>query len=68
MVYNPELLKQLLGERVADLFDGTVTVEPSKSEMSFGNLQVGDKLIFNLKSKPSQELREFVITTGKKNA
>jgi hypothetical protein len=50
MTYNPELVKQLLGEQVAELFDGTVTVEPtSDEEKSAYGLKIGDKLTFTLK-------------------
>ena len=49
MAYNPELIKQLLGEKVSELFDGTIEIEPSKNEI-FGNLKVGDKLTFKFKN------------------
>ncbi len=49
MVYNPELVEQLLGDKVAELFDGTITVEPSKGE-KIGDLLVGDKLTFKFKT------------------
>ena len=50
MAYNPELVKQLLGKEVAELFDGTIEAEPAKNELSYGNLKVGNKLIFNFKN------------------
>lgn len=61
MAYNPELVKQLLGDNVSELFDGTIKVEPSKNEMIYGNLKVGDKLIFNFKN-PSKVTRIFRVT------
>lgn len=58
MAYNLELVKQLLGESVAELFDGTIEVEPSKGEM-MGNLRVGDKLTFTFKN--SGPIRQFEV-------
>lgn len=59
MAYNPELVKQILGEQVAELFDGTIKVEPSSGE-KFGNLQVGDKLTFTFKA-PIREPKQFIV-------
>lgn len=60
MTYNPELVKQLLGEQLAEFFDGTVTIEPANGETICG-LSVGDKITFNLKN-PIIICRQFVIT------
>ena len=62
MAYNLELVKQLLGEKVAELFDGTIEVESSKGEM-LGNLKVGDKLIFKLNNVPNTHNipRQFIV-------
>lgn len=65
MVYNPELVKQLLGEQVAELFDGTIKVEPASGEM-LGELRLGDKLTFKFKNS-SSENRQFIITSDIKN-
>lgn len=62
MTYNPELVKQLLGDKVAELFDGTIETSPSKNE-NFGNLKVGDTLTF--KFKGIGKLNQFVITGTK---
>jgi hypothetical protein len=62
MVYNPELVKQLLGEQVAELFDGTIKIEPSKNETIFGNLIAGDKLIFKFKDELKLSVRQFIIS------
>ena len=32
MAYNPELVKQILGEAVASMMDGTIEIEPSKGD------------------------------------
>jgi len=56
---NPELVKHLLGEQVAELFDETIEIEPSKGER-IGNLLVGDKLIFKFKA-PIREPKLFVV-------
>jgi hypothetical protein len=63
VAYNPELVKQLLGDKVSDLFDGTIEISRSKNNLIYGNLKVGDTLSFKLKeSDTSQPLRQFVIT------
>lgn len=59
MVYNPELVKQLLGESVAEMFDGTITIEPAKDDLIYGNLKVGDKLTFNFKNPGP--VRQFIV-------
>lgn len=59
MAYNPELVKQLLGDEVSKLFDGTIDIKPASGEM-FGNLKVGDTLIFKFKDN-DKELRSFVV-------
>ena len=59
MAYSPELLKQLLGESVASLFDGTMTIEPAKDDLVYGNLKVGDKLTFTFKNPGP--VRQFVV-------
>ena len=59
MAYNPELVKQLLGEAVAAMTDGTIEVEPSKGER-IGNLLVGDKITFTFKA-PIREPRQFKV-------
>jgi len=62
MSYNPELVKQLLGEQVAELFDGTIEFEPAKdSDLVYGNLHVGDKLTFKFKNNHSPQ-RQFIVT------
>jgi hypothetical protein len=62
MTHNPALVKQLLGEQVAELFDGTIEVEPAKeSELVYGNLQIGDKVTFKFKDE-NFTLRQFVVT------
>ena len=58
MVYNPELVKQILGEAVASMMDGTIEIEPSKGE-KIGNLTVGDKLTFTFKNPYA--VRQFVV-------
>jgi len=58
--YNPELIKQLLGEQVAELFDGTIEVTPSNNTKIHG-LIVGDILTFKFKDNET-ECRQFVIT------
>jgi hypothetical protein len=64
-MYNPKLVKQLLGS-VAELFDGTIEIERSDGKM-FGNLKVGDKLTFTLKDFAKDvPSRQFIVTTGKK--
>jgi hypothetical protein len=60
MAYNPELVKQLLGEQVAKLFDGTIEIEPSKNRNIFG-LTVGNTLTFKFKDTPNLPSRQFVI-------
>lgn len=67
MTYNPELVKQLLGEQVSELFDGTIEIEPAKdSDSIYGNLKVGDKLTFKFKNTDTDNtIRQFIIT-GKK--
>ena len=60
MAYNPELVKQLLGEEVSKLFDGTVEIEPSKDEF-LGNLRIGDKLTFKFKDDTKNIPRQFVV-------
>lgn len=60
MAYNPELVKQLLGEEVAKLFDGTIKVVPSKN-IIYGNLKVGDTLEFKFKDDGKFVPRQFVV-------
>jgi hypothetical protein len=57
MAYNPELVKQLLGEEVAKLFDGTIEIIPSKNETIFGNLKIGDTLSFKLKDNNENKVK-----------
>jgi hypothetical protein len=64
MAYNPKLVEELLGKQVAELMDGTVEVIPAENKY-FGNLKVGDTLVFNLKSDPNFKPREFVVKAGK---
>ena len=64
MAYNPELVKNLLGKQVAELFDGTVEVIPSDGS-TVGNLKVGDTLIFKLKEKADFQPHQFIVTVGK---
>jgi hypothetical protein len=62
MVYNPELVKQLLGDSVAELFDGTVTITPyTESKKVFKNLVVGDTLTFKFKDDGKFAPRQFVV-------
>lgn len=63
MAYNPELAKHLLGEQVAELFDGTITIEPSDGKCLV-NLKVGDKLTFRFK-EPAKEARQFIVSWKK---
>lgn len=65
MTYNPELVKALLGEQLAELFDGTVEIEKCDGEKTIGGLTVGDKLTFTLKVNPNFEPRQFIITSEK---
>lgn len=67
MVYNPELVKQLLGDSVAELFDGTVEIAPAKDSIIYGSLKVGDTLTFKFKNQSQFKPRQFVVTTDKKN-
>ena len=60
MPYNLELVKSLLGEQVAELFDGTIEVEKSDGE-TIGGLKVGDKLTFKFKEN-NFEPRQFIVT------
>jgi hypothetical protein len=63
MSYNPELVKQLLGDSVAELFNGTIKVAPNKTNfISYGNLKVGDTLVFKLKDAANKSLRQFIVT------
>lgn len=64
MPYSPELVKALLGDKVAELFDGTYEVEPSKDEM-LGNFKVGDKITFKFKNSDDAPLHQFVVTEVK---
>lgn len=64
MAYNPELVKQLLGEKLSELFDGTVEVISHENKL-FANLKVGDTLVFNLKPNPNFQPRQFIVTEGK---
>lgn len=60
MVYNPELVKQILGDEVAKLFDGTIKIIRSDNEIICGNLRVGDTLEFKFKENNSP-LRQFKV-------
>lgn len=62
MPHNPELVKAWLGDSVAELFDGTVEVEPSKGE-TIGPFTLGDKVTFKLKN--NDKLHQFVVTEVK---
>jgi len=62
MAYNPELVKQLLGESVAQLFDGTIEVVPTKTPLIYGNLKVGDTLSLRFKETTPTETRQFVVS------
>lgn len=64
MAYNPELVEQLLGTQVAELMDGTIEIIPAKDKF-LGNLEVGDILVFNLKSEPDSQPKQFIITIEK---
>jgi len=64
MPYHPELVKALLGDKVAELFDGTIEVEPSKGEM-IGNFTVDDKITFKFKNSDDAPLHQFVVTEMK---
>lgn len=59
MTYNPKLVEQLLGEKVAELFDGTMEIKPSKDEF-LGNLRVGDKFTFKF-NVPTKQLKQFIV-------
>jgi len=61
MAHNPELVEELLGKQVAELFDGTVEVVPSDGS----TVGVGDTLIFKLKEKADFQPRQFIVTVGK---
>lgn len=61
MAYNPELVKQLLGEQLAELLDGTITVIPAQDVLVYGNLKVGDTLEFKFK-KANLPTRQFIVT------
>lgn len=63
-MHNPKLVKQLLGESVAELFDGTIEIIPARPDVVVGNLKVGDTLSFKLK-KASLPLRQFIVTGNK---
>ncbi len=66
MTYNPELVKQLLGNDVADLFDGTINIIPAiDNKVIYGNLKVGDILEFKFKDDINFEPRQFVISWNK---
>jgi len=64
MAYNPELLKELLGDKVAEMMDGTVEIIQSENKF-FGNLKVGDTLSFKFKEKVPFVARQFVVTGNK---
>lgn len=64
MAHNPELIEELLGKQVVELFDGTVEVIPSDGS-TVGNLKVGDTLVFKLKEKADFQPRQFIVTVGK---
>jgi hypothetical protein len=64
MAYNPELVKQLLGEQVAELFDGTINVIPARNDLLYGNLKVCDTLQFKFKEN-NLPLRQFIVTGSK---
>lgn len=65
MVYNPELVKQLLGDEVAKLFDGTIEIIPAKNVFEiYGNLKVGDTLNFKFKDN-DLPTRKFIVTGNK---
>ena len=65
MSYNPELVKLLLGDQVAELFDGTIKINKSNGEKTIGDLKVGDTITFNLKTNTPFIPRQFVITEVK---
>lgn len=60
MAYDPELVKELLGESVASMMDGTIEIKPSKGEM-LGNLRVGDTLTFKFKDSGDVKPRQFMV-------
>lgn len=60
MAYNPELVNQLLGESIAELFDGTIEIINSENKF-LGNLKVGNTLSFKFKEN-NLPLRQFIIT------
>jgi transcription antitermination factor NusA-like protein len=64
MAYNPELVKQLLGEQVAELFDGTIEIDKSEEEI-FENLKVGNILSFKFKNDGEFKPRQFIIIGNK---
>lgn len=64
IAYDPELVKQLLGDSVAELFDGTVKIIPSDGSV-YDNLKVGDILEFKFKETTPFIARQFVVTGNK---
>ena len=65
MTYNPELVKQLLGEKVAELFDGTIEIAPPNVEFSIHGLKVGDVYSFKFKNSDPNLVKQFIVTVGK---
>lgn len=63
MTYNPKLVKQIIGKQVAELFDGTIKINPviDSISISYRNLKVGDVLEFKLKEVENLSLRQFIV-------